>query len=312
MRKLLAISLGVLTVSAMTIQSAAAFTVVPIKTTSAQEDYGHAVTFGGHTYFAWTQFKTPQSSTGAVYVTTDGGQPTKINDPKTLAFSTGIDPTTGTLIYQQAPTRSSNANLYTYDLSTGNSHLISGANSSYWDCCADMQGSQLLYGQNQFTSKTSPWKVFLYDVDTHSRTQLDQANYACRCLSPGNIDGNFATWSKGANVYIYDLSLSTKVAKISPPKDKFFYNPFMVDPDTNVDGDETVFWTKSGRACGSNVSIHEAPLSDLSNATTLTSLPAGKDSFSTSVDTSSGQRDLYFGRISCGSYSSNIYEIPDV
>lgn len=55
MRKWLAIGLGVQTLSAMTIQNAFAFTVVPIKTSSAIEDYGQAVTYGGHAYFEWTQ-----------------------------------------------------------------------------------------------------------------------------------------------------------------------------------------------------------------------------------------------------------------
>jgi hypothetical protein len=313
MKKWLAIGLGILTLSAMTIQSASAYTVVPIKTTSADEGYGHSLTFNGHTYFSWTQFKSSQSSTGAVLVTKDGGQPTRVNDPKTLAFSSGIDPTSGTLIYQQAPNHSDNSNLYTYDLATGTRHSISGANSSYWDCCADAQGSLLLYGQNQFVSKTSPWKVFLYNVDTHAKTQLDQANYACRCLSAGNIDGNFVTWSKGASVIIFDLTLGTKIGKITPPHGREAYNPFIVDPDTNITGDETVFWSRSANGCGHNVSIYEAPLAHLGNVTTLYSLPQGKDIFSITVDNSAGERDLYFSRFSCGATAgANIYEIPNV
>jgi hypothetical protein len=90
------------------------------------------------------------------------------------------------------------------------------------------------------------------------------------------------------------------------------YDPFIVDPDTNVSGDETVFWARSANGCGQNVSIYEAPLDQLGNVTLLYSLPQGKDTFSIDVDYTSGQRDLYFGRISCSSYSSNIYEIPDV
>jgi hypothetical protein len=312
MRRFITIGLGILLLSAFTAQDASAYTVVPIKTTAAVEDYPQAVTFGGHSYFAWTQWAKTSSRTGVIWVETDGGAPKRVNDPKTLAFTTGIDPTTGTLIYQQTPSRSGDSNLYTYDLTTGVSTLIPSVNSPYWDCCADMQGSEVLYETNQFSSKRSPWKIFLYDTGTHTRTTLDHSTYGCACLISGNIDGDYLTWTKGAHVYVWNIATQTRVAKLSPPRGKYDYNPFIVDPTPGSPGDETLYWTKSGYACGSHVSFYEAPLAHLGNTTKVLSLPSGKDTFSMNVDSSAGENDLYFGRVSCKSGTSNIYEIPNV
>ncbi len=184
-------------------------------------------------------------------------------------------------------------------------------NTKFWECCGDQQGNLLIYDRNQFRSSSSPWKLFLYDSNASTRTLLDSTTNRCACLSAGNVDGNFATWWKGTHTYIYDLTAKTK-SRTNPPTGKVDYDPFIVDPTPDANGDETLYFARSRTACGARVSLYSAPLSNLSSTTKLYSLPSGKDTFSVQVDSTTGQNNLFFEKYACKTGASDIFEIENV
>ena len=128
-----------------------------------------------------------------------------------------------------------------------------------------------------------------------------------RFLSPGQVNGDFATWDRytpstqSGTVRRFQISTLTTV-KVPLPIGKIQYAS-----STNPSG--TIFYVRSGLACGKKVVIREdvPGVSD----TALAALPAGYDIYRTfAVDEGGGVTSLYFDRFNCATGAGwNIYKL---
>jgi hypothetical protein len=251
----------------------------------------------GGTYLAYDQSRPGHPDQFDVYVKPAGMRRFKVNT-RGQAFGGGIDGTT--TIYQTL--RNGQSNLRLFDVVTHAHSAPAGVNTRRWEWQPTISGDWILYGQ-QWGSRPINGRVILHDTNTAETRILDeQIGKPKRLLSPGQVNGDFATWdrftplSHADNVFVYQISTQT-TTKIPVPAGKGQYS-------SSVTPTGTVFYARSGVGCGNHVSLHEyASGTD----TLLARLPNGDDSFKTfAVDEGGGVTSLYFERLNCSTGQSHI------
>jgi hypothetical protein len=254
----------------------------------------------GGTYLAYDQSRPGHPNQFDVYVKPAGERRFKVNT-QGVAYGGGIDSTT--VIYQSV--RNGQSDLRLFDLVTHARSAPAGVNSKRWEWLPTISGDWILYGQ-QWGSRPVNGRVILHDTNTAETRILDeQIGKPRRLLSPGQVNGDFATWdrytplSHTENVFLYQISAQAKT-KIPVPTGKVQYS-------SSVTPTGTVFYARSGLGCGTHVTLHEyASGTD----TLLARLPNGYDSFRTfAVDEGAGVTSLYFERFQCSRGKSHIYKL---
>jgi hypothetical protein len=256
----------------------------------------------GGTYLAYDQSRPGHPDRFDVYLKPAGEPRFKVNT-KGVAYGGGMDDTS--MIYQSV--RNGQSNLRLFDLVTHARSAPAGVNSKRWEWLPTISGDWILYGQ-QWGSHPVNGRVILHDTNTAETRILDeQIGKPRRLLSPGQVNGDFATWdrytplSHADNVFLYQISTQTKT-KIPVPTGKVQYS-------SSVTPTGTVFYARSGIGCGARVSLHEYA-SGTDTDTLLAKLPNGYDSFRTfAVDEGAGVTSLYFERFQCSTGKSHIYKL---
>ena len=270
----------------------------PVVTAKGRQ-FGASATPGG-TYLSYDQSRPGHPNQFDVYVKPAGMQRFKVNT-RGHAYGGGIDGTT--MIYQSVSNGQSNLRLF--DLATHARSAPAGVNTNRWEFQPTISGDWILYGQ-EWGSYPFNGRVILHDTNTAETRVLDeQIGKPRRVFSPGQVSGDFASWdrytplSHTENVFLYQISTQTKT-KIPVPTGNVQYS-------SSVTPTGTVFYARSGIACGSHVSLHEyASGTD----TLLARLPNGYDSFRTfAVDEGAGVTSLYFERYQCSTGQSHIYKL---
>jgi hypothetical protein len=284
-------------------------TPTPVKTTKAFEWAPAAAHDSMHTYFAWTQdiLGKPKAPDSAFYQV-DGGTTHRINPARTYGFLGDFDAGSSVLIYQQAAGASSD--LYLYNVNTHSSlPTPMGINTAawQWDPSVDTDtgtGTRwILYGENRFSGPTAPWRLYLYDDDTQTKTLLDATTNRCGCLFAGDISYPWVVWSKGllGNVWKYNINTQQK-SKVALPHDRDEYYG-------SVTGDGTVYVAQAGDQCGTNAKLWR--VAPGGSPTLVYALPDGSEPLSiNSTDTGAGV-SLYSDRYFCKTKTSNIFRIDD-
>jgi hypothetical protein len=283
----LALALGALPASAE-------FSPAPVRTTDAFEVSPAAGNDGINDLLAWSQNSRRRPRHLDAFVKVNGDPADRVNPRGTSGFAGGFDG--DSFIYQQANRRDSDIKIY--DVGTGQtSNPGSGINDRNWQAGPTLSGDWVLFAENRFAHADSPWKVFLVNIATDERRLLDQATFRCFCIFPGQVSGNYATWTecKGDNcdVHIHDI-LANDSDLIPNPNDKYQYEGV---PDPNG----TVFLARAGPRCGQNVTLVRYSLG-ASTPTLLYSLPDNKDVFVDSrmyLYSGGGGEDLLFSRLAC-------------
>ena len=254
----------------------------------------------GGTYLAYDQSRPGHPNQFDVYVKPAGVRRFKVNT-QGVAYGGGIDGTT--MIYQSV--RNGQSDVRLFDVVTHARSVPAGVNSKRWEWAPTISGDWILYGQ-EWGSPPFSDRVILHDTNTAETRILDeQIGKPDRTLTPGQVNGDFATWdrythlSRTENVFRYQISTQTKT-RIPVPTGKVQYS-------SSVTPTGTVFYARSGLGCGTHVTLREY---SSGTDTLLARLPTGYDSFRTfAVDEGSGVTSLYFEQYQCSTGKSHIYKL---
>jgi hypothetical protein len=234
----------------------------------------------------------------------------RLNEAGTIGWSGGFDPGTNTVIYQQIESGSSD--LFFYDLDTGTRTSVSGVDTRRWEWGPRISTSYILFDRDY--RKNGVWYT---DIRLFDRTAATTALIATLpisgtgVVSDGGVGESYAWYTvcrRNCYAYVYNIAAGT-VQRIPTVNRHPQYAP-AVD-ETNG----TVYWVRSGFACGAKVNVWRAPLSDMSATTKVVDLEDGIDTdwaMSLAPNATSGGLDLLFGRVDCASGDIDVYAARDV
>jgi hypothetical protein len=273
---------------------------------SGQPGVGHG-RIGRHLH---RLFREPTSSRHLydAYVKPFGVSRSRINPAGTTAFTGGIDGTGTTLVYQQISSSTGQSNLKLYDLGSAIITTPQGVNTPNYEWQPTISGNWILFGRANLNVRPVSDHIVLHNQTAADTRVLDQqVGPPDRLLSPGQVNGDFATWDRytyathTGNVFRYQISTPTTI-KVPRPTGKIQYAS-----STNPTG--AIFYVRSGIGCGKQVVIREdvPGVSDVG----LAVMPAGYDIVRTfAVDEGGGVTSLYFDRFNCATGRGyNIYKL---
>jgi hypothetical protein len=258
----------------------------------------------------WTSNSADHPNAYNAYGRMNGSARFRINPAGTRGYAGTLLDDTSQAIYQKIDGASSN--IYLYDLSTQTqSSPGAGVNSDLWEWQPAVSDGFVLFGRNSFRTKTSPWKVILYDRTALTSTVLDSVTNRCRCIYPGQVTDQYATWTKCTGicqVWVYSIAGEAKVKAPNPSSQYQYY------PGVSSESPGDIYFVGASD-CGSNTQIlHWNPLGK-GDPTVVSTLPNG---FNVSVslrvtDDAGGHQDLYFDRQVCsGHFYADVYKLEDV
>lgn len=231
------------------------------------------------------------------------GSPFRMNAAGTLGFSGGLSDDGGEAIYQQITDRGSNVFLYDLVLRDATPAPI---NTDTWEAHPSVSEGYIL-----FAREATRWRIILYDRTAGTSTVLDDARGRCRCVFPGQVSDEYATWTDcggptGCQVRYYDIAAET-YGKVPNTFDKQQYSPGVSE------GSGTIYFVRSGLGCGVNPRILKwNPVAGGEPATLFFQF-AGIDFLDPLlVFADPGSHDdVYFGTLPCDGSSSNLEVLPD-
>jgi hypothetical protein len=226
----------------------------------------------GDEFIAWQQNSRAHPRHYDVYARPlGGGEKFKVNAPSTNGANGEIDG--DRLVYQQFKHGASD--LKFFDLSSkGRSNPPRRVNTDQWEYWPSISGRWLLFGR-LYASGTR--RIILFDLSTNTARRLDKVRRDGAFLAPGQVNGDYAVWHRCRS------ARKCEVVRYHIPDgaSKTIPNPTGQQHAPSVAEDGTVFFARSGGACGSGVRLVRYSL-DGSSAV-LWQLPSGDDIGATSV-----------------------------
>jgi len=234
-----------------------------------------------------------------------GGDAFKVNAAGTNGANGGIEG--DLLVYQQYDQQydGGKSDLKFFDLRTKDRTLPpAGVNTRRWEYWPSMSGQWLLFGR---LARDGSREIILYDLSTRDATKLDEVGSRDTFLEPGQVNGDYAVWSRctrgtKCNVILYSIidGVETKI----PNPGAFQYAP-------SVSPDGTVTFARSASGCGNRVRLLSYPIDG--PATVLWQLPGGGDVGTTRTYVGTqGNATLYFDNFGCGQpAASDVWQIVD-
>jgi hypothetical protein len=230
-----------------------------------------------------------------------GGGAFKVNAAGTNGANGGIDG--DVLLFQEFGKGKSDLKLF--DLADrSRSSPPRGVNTAQWEYWPSISGDHLLFGR---LHKSGLRRIILFDVASRDATSLDKVKGSGRFLAPGQVNGDYAVWSKCAtkrrcNVILYRISDGTKTR---------IPNSGGRDHAPSVTPDGVVYFARSGGACGSGTKI----LRSLPGGppTILWRLPSGDDVGTTRAFLDAGgETTVFYDHFACGQATeSDVWEIVE-
>ena len=126
--------------------------------------------------------------------------------------------------------------------------LPAGINTRSWEWGGALSGDWLLYQRGEFDARTK--SVRLVNLKTRAKRTLITANGRATGLEPGDLNGDFATYTrctKRCRVFRYQLS-TRKPFSLRPPSGTSDYASAVL-------ADGTLYFVRSRAGCGTGVSI---------------------------------------------------------
>jgi hypothetical protein len=252
-------------------------------------------------YLAWSQLVRRKQH---VFVKPDGQARFRVNEWANGATG-GIDGTQ--LIYQEFARRRSELRLM--DLTTRvRSVPPAGINTRQWEYWPDLDEGRILFGRF-FPAQRGKRQVILYDPGASPQFQvLAQTVGFNKFLDPGQVDGDYAVWTRWRNrrdrtvdceVYVRDLAADTTTVLPNPGNRCQF--------GASVSEDGTVFFGRAGYACGRGVRLMMDP--QVGPTETLVSFPRGRDFYFTDVYREGSTDHILYDPLSCRRARQDIFEV---
>lgn len=255
-------------------------------------------------YLAWTVWTGKEY---IVYAKPIGGSRFRVSRERYSGVVGGIDGTT--LIYQEWSSRRGSSDIFVFDLDAKTRTKVGDpVSTSLWEYWPSISGDWILFAR---WFRSGDRKLLLYNTVTEERRVIASTSGERRQLLPGQVSGDYVVYEKYAydsdgritsgEVFRYDIPTET-TAKVPNPRSRWQYSP-------SVNPAGTVYYGRSGFACGRNVTIRKYPVGG--PAETLASIPRGTDFYSSyAVDNGDGTTDVYFDAARCGG-KGNIKKVTD-
>jgi uncharacterized repeat protein (TIGR02543 family) len=226
----------------------------------------------GDAFIAWQQNSRAHPRHYDVYARPlGGGEKFKVNAPSTNGANGEIDG--DQLVYQQFKRGASD--LKFFDLSSkGRSNPPRRVNTDQWEYWPSLSGRWLLFGR-LYGSGTR--RIILFDLSTNTARRLDRVRRDGAFLAPGQVNGDYAVWSKCRSAHKCDVVRY----HIPDGASRTIPNPTGQQHAPSVAEDGTVYFARSKGACGSRVRLVRYSLDGTSAV--LWQLPSGDDIGATSV-----------------------------
>jgi len=230
-----------------------------------------------------------------------GGGAFKVNAAGTNGANGGIDG--DVLVYQEFGKGKSDLKLF--DLADrSRSSPPRGVNTAQWEYWPSMSGDHLLFGR---LNDEGLRRIILFDASSRDATSLAKVKGSGRFLAPGQVNGDYAVWSKCAtkrrcNVVLYRISDGTQTT---------IPNSGGRDHAPSVTPDGVVYFARSGGGCGSGTKL----LRFLPGGppTVLWRLPSGDDVGTTRAYLDAGgETHVFYDHFACGQATeSDVWEIAE-
>jgi Divergent InlB B-repeat domain len=253
---------------------------------------------------AWEQNTRRHPNHYDVMVQPDGGSPQRVNRRR---FSAAMGDFTGNgLIYQEyrgkPATRKGRSDIWFYNTNSRNRSRMGKVNSRHWEYWPSTSGSWLLFGR---TTRNDAGRLYLYNLDTGIRRLLDKTKPGDSSIGPGQVNANFAVWSKctkRCQVYLYDIAARDR---------RKIQNRGTNQRAPSVTAGGTVYFSRGGAGCGQSVELVRARPDGSQDV--LVNLQSVLDIRDTYVYTEpNGTVEVYYERNGCGKpAASDLYKIRD-
>ncbi|MEX2274742.1 MAG: hypothetical protein WEA10_04125 [Actinomycetota bacterium] len=273
------------------------------------EDFPASGTDGLNQFFAWTKNSQAKPNAFNAFLqntSLKGIGPIRVNPSNTRGYTGGIEG--DRLLWQQVKRGQSDLRLYDYSQER-NVAVPPGLNDNDWQWRPSFDGETYLYGQNRFNTPDAPWKVILateQDGSIVDKIVLDSAKNRCKCIWPGQVVGDYATWTKcttTCQVWIYEISSDTST-RVSNETAR---NQYHGVPDVNG----AVYLARGGNGCGENVNLVSYAYGS-GGRDLVTELPDGKDVTDLTVVPGSPST-IFFGRVGCTQQAQgDIFSIQEI
>jgi len=230
-----------------------------------------------------------------------GGGGFKVNAAGTNGANGGIDG--DVLLYQEFGKGKSDLKFFDLGNRTRRSPPR-GVNTAQWEYWPSMSGDHLLFGR---LNDEGLRRIILFDASSRDATSLAKVKGSGRFLAPGQVNGDYAVWSKCAtkrrcNVVLYRISDGTQTT---------IPNSGGRDHAPSVTPDGVVYFARSGGGCGSGTKL----LRFLPGgpATILWRLPSGDDVGTTRAFLDAGgETHVLYDHFACGQATeSDVWEIAE-
>ena len=266
---------------------------------TAKQEYSASANAG---WLAYAQAPR-RSGDPSAYAKPSGERAFRINEPGTFGGSTSIEignPILGDVVaYQQWKGANGPDNIKLYDLVSDTwLDTPDGVNTEKSEIGPSISGNYLVFARGPKAG--NPTKVILHDLTDDSQQVIDEAFYAY----PGDVHGDWLVWQRcerACRIMRYQISTQERSSVKTPRAGTESYSPV-------IDDDGTVFFLRSGPACGLNVRIYRAPVGG--NLSTHYRFPDRVDGYLNEVTELNGFSHIYFSRYECRRDDWDIYRLP--
>jgi hypothetical protein len=255
---------------------------------------------GGDGFLVWSQNSVAQPNHFDLYARRQGGTPFRVNPPRSQGYAGGLRGTV--LVYQLI--RGRHSDIRFVDLRTHRARSAPAAvNTNHYEFAPSISGQWLLFTR-QLMGSWPVYRVLLFNLATHRTFRLDEVRGPHVYAAAGQVTGDFATWQACSDqikceVFRYRISQRHTLGVPNP-------GAFQYAPSVNEDG--TVYFARSGSACGANVRIMR--YDGRASPHRVTVLPPGIDVGDTYVvRNGSGREHLLYDHTSCDPFTADIYSI---
>jgi hypothetical protein len=254
----------------------------------------------GGGWIAWQQNTRKRPNHYDLYVRPVGGGSTFRVNAKGLSGANG-DIEDNLLVYQQF--RKKRSGLRFFDLTTHDrSKPPAKVNTEHWEYWPSMSGQWLLFGRLMLNGTR---RLILFDLSTGKGRVLAQVRGESSFLAPGQVNGDWAVWSRCAS----ESPCNVLRYRISTEESDIIDNPHHREQHSpSVDANGTVYFARGNGECGNRVRLIRERLDGSDEE--LWRLPNGDDIGRTHLQVRPHGNTVLYDEFSCGrSVESDVWQI---
>ena len=300
-------SIGIVTFALVLLSASSALAVTPTSVVSTGAIEWESTRAAG--YLAYTQNSVRHPGHFDLWVKPDAEHRWRTTTDATSGAHPGIDIGNSDLaadVLVWSKGRRDAWDLAFTDLATGDPIPVpSGINTRRAEREPSLSGDHLLFSRGPRSGSPYADTVVMYDLLTDTSQVLAHSDRGL--VNAGWVSGDYAVWQRcpGSTCSIWRYQISTDTRMKMPAEVPVVYSPA-------VTSDGTVFYVRSGNACGQHTKIVKV-LADGTTMSIAYSFPRGVDGVDLfAYPNLSATVDLYLSRVSCRTFDFDVYVLNGV